>query len=200
MWGGLFGYFYLGTHPQSATPYPGGNLWVDRFSFRTARDLHDNNDWRVAVHGYLYNLAPPRQNVEPAQQAMIGRTRTPAGRRAGGQPTLIRQDSVVRVGACLVSSDGKFEQQRDHIVSSSFEDYQQNKCWICMGANEGVPTTQGNEWHLWVGCGHMFCATCSSEMTRRGMPCPLCRRATSTIKKGPKYEGYAAPALVERRA
>merc|ERR1712228_298298 len=53
----------------------------------------------------------------------------------------------------------------DDCVSSSFEDYKANECWICRNSND--------KWDLWLSCKHLFCEACSTEMLRRHMPCPL---------------------------
>jgi len=69
-----------------------------------------------------------------------------------------------------------FEREVHQCVKSSFKDYERNVCWICMESAE--------EWDLWLSCRHLFCKTCSSEMLRRCMPCPLCRVASPTVLRG----------------
>mmetsp|Transcript_115300 Transcript_115300/g.333079 ORF Transcript_115300/g.333079 Transcript_115300/m.333079 type:complete len:531 (-) Transcript_115300:101-1693(-) len=63
---------------------------------------------------------------------------------------------------------------------SSYDDYRSNKCWICMeepGSN--------SKWDIWMSCGHLFCARCSSEMLTRRMACPLCRMWSTSVLRGP---------------
>jgi len=173
MWGGLWGYFVLRTHPaQTRCPYEGGNHITDLFSFRSSNDLHSHSDWRQAVYNYLYSFAPDAPPQLPA-----------ASRRFSTQSVSTQR----QLGANIISQTSPFNRQRDNVFASSFDDYTTDKCWICMGSSEGSEAETSEQWHLWVGCGHMFCSTCSVELLRRRMPCPLCRRASPIIKTGPKF-------------
>merc|ERR1719335_378249 len=72
----------------------------------------------------------------------------------------------------------------DNCPESSFQDYMDNKCWICC--------SERDEWDLWMSCRHLFCKECSTEMLHRQMPCPLCRVSSSTVLRGHKYSGGGA--------
>jgi len=56
---------------------------------------------------------------------------------------------------------------------STWEDFQQNHCWLCEQSKD--------EWAMWCVCGHLLCKGCTEELTRRHMPCPLCRKVSHVI-------------------
>lgn len=177
LWGGVFGYV-IGTHPSSPCPYQGNSWCINRLSFRTSRDLRSNSEWRERVQRYIFSFSNPDPNGSPARHLVTN---------APTQPLLQASRTCIASGTRFIQTDRPFDKEHDRIVSSSFDDYQKNECWICCGANERVaPDSENNQWHLWTQCGHLFCAQCSNEMLRRKMPCPLCRRASSSIKQGPK--------------
>eukprot|EP00927_Polykrikos_kofoidii_P058361 TRINITY_DN5283_c1_g1_i2.p1 TRINITY_DN5283_c1_g1~~TRINITY_DN5283_c1_g1_i2.p1 ORF type:complete len:596 (+),score=46.27 TRINITY_DN5283_c1_g1_i2:160-1788(+) len=92
---------------------------------------------------------------------------------------------TLRVGGALVRRMRRpFHQETDRCVESSFSDYIDNKCWICMDSR--------GEWDLWLSCKHMFCRVCSTEMLQRRMPCPLCRVGSSTVLRG-THHSHASP-------
>merc|ERR1712013_939071 len=69
------------------------------------------------------------------------------------------------INARAICLRDKFDLEEHRCVPSSFEDYEANKCWICMSG--------ADQWDMWLACRHLFCATCSTEMLARRMPCPL---------------------------
>lgn len=174
LWGGAFGYL-IGTHPCSPCPYQGNNWFINRLSFRTSRDLRGNSEWRERVRRYICSFSDP----EPAGHLIAN---------APTQPLLQASRTRLAPGTRFIQTDKPFDKELDRIVSSSFDDYQKNQCWICCGGGDDTvaPDSENNQWHLWMQCGHMFCTRCSDEMLRRQMPCPLCRRTSSSIKQGPK--------------
>lgn len=171
-WGGLVGRI-MGTHVQTTQGiYTGGNSFVEfmRMGWRRTHDLHDlsdyrNADWRTEVFEFLQ----PQQN-RPHDGG-------PAG-HADQAPLL--QGDTIRVGrARAFKISRSFRLEEDRCFRSSFEDYEKNECWICASGNE--------EWDLWVGCKHLFCKDCSTNMLVRNMPCPLCRVASNVVQRGKKY-------------
>lgn len=91
-------------------------------------------------------------------------------------------EKVIRIGSAQASVISRpFDEEDDRCFPSSFEDYAQNKCWICQ-----EPRSQ---WDLWLSCRHLFCRDCSTQMLRRGMPCPLCRVVSSSVLRGTAYPG-----------
>jgi len=165
-WGGFVGY-WMGTHV--ATPneraYLGGNAWIDflGFHWRRRADLHDDDDWRTRVYNFL---AASPQPLEQRVSSMTGR----------GHGTAMPLNSL-RIGAAHVKVISRpFDLERDRCFESSFDDYCHNLCWICQ---------QGNaQYDMWMSCRHIFCASCSATMLERGMPCPLCRMASSSVLRG----------------
>lgn len=179
LWGGLLGYV-IGTHPCSPCPYQGNNWFINRLSFRTSGDLHGDQEWRIRVRQFICSFSDPDSNGTPPQHLMVN---------APTQPLLQTTRTRFPSGTRFVQVDRPFDKKQDHVVASSFDDYQKNECWICCGANEQMASeanTDNNQWHLWMQCGHMFCAQCSNQMLCRQMPCPLCRRKSTSIKQGPK--------------
>jgi len=170
-WGGLLGRAF-GTHSMTAPErlYQGGNCFVEFFgmSWRRGADLHADLDWRQQVFSFLagsYDNTTDTENGEIRPQPFV---------QADGQ---IR--NVVALGrrchAILINRP--FDKVRDACVESSFNDYRDNKCWICQDETN-------NEFDLWLNCHHIFCSRCSSEMLRRNMPCPLCRVASTSVLRG----------------
>lgn len=211
MWGGLLGRC-MGT--RDGGRYRGGNWLIDRLSFRSSADLRSNDQWKNRVAHYIYNVsddpnltggtevnvitanqqsdwipsAPPLSQPEPGLSYMP----TPSA-PSNSQIPLLRQKVQELDGKTLVNIDRPFDVGPDRIVESCFEDYKSNECWICCGCNVGRPDlSPSKQWHLWMTCGHMFCAQCSTEMIRRRMPCPLCRRITNRIKEGPPFKRVTA--------
>jgi len=190
-WGGLSGRF-LGTHQFSSRPYVGQhhpyvNRIIDRLSLRTAGDnLHRNSGWRDRVREYILSDSTPgggQASMAPPQQATMQAQR--------------RQDAhrLVPRGITINEKDEPFDKDRDNCEESTFEDYVQGTCWVCQNEEE--------KWDKWVLCGHLFCSMCSSTMLARHMPCPLCRRFSTTVVRAPapaQAGGYQPPPATEAGA
>lgn len=175
-WGGMVGYLCLGTHQWTPVErmYTGGNRVVDflGMGWRRNSDLHNDQDWRSRVFDFLAGDPLP---VSEAYSPRISRPDDPHAHLLNEYMANGKQ--VVHVGlARAVLIKRPLEKDRDKCVSSSFEDYLQNTCWICREESE--------EWDLWVSCHHLFCSRCSSQMLIRRMPCPLCRVASTTVLRG----------------
>eukprot|EP00931_Biecheleriopsis_adriatica_P076159 TRINITY_DN4989_c0_g1_i4.p1 TRINITY_DN4989_c0_g1~~TRINITY_DN4989_c0_g1_i4.p1 ORF type:complete len:934 (-),score=128.08 TRINITY_DN4989_c0_g1_i4:159-2960(-) len=176
-WGGLLGHYY-GTH-QSTPPermYSGGNPVVEflRMGWRRRADLHDDSEWREQVYNVL--MGETEQRDVEQQQPRSGQppeSHTHLLAETGGSVIQIRRANG---NAHARKVERSFDLVHDQCVPSSFEDYANNRCWICQDSND--------EWDLWLSCHHLFCAKCSSEMLGRSMPCPLCRVASSTVLRG----------------
>eukprot|EP00811_Abedinium_folium_P032315 NODE_5370_length_1778_cov_4.545730.p1 GENE.NODE_5370_length_1778_cov_4.545730~~NODE_5370_length_1778_cov_4.545730.p1 ORF type:complete len:493 (+),score=78.62 NODE_5370_length_1778_cov_4.545730:174-1481(+) len=199
-WGGLCG-FLMGTHPQTPTEriYQNGSAFKDFMAMRWRRraDLHNHDQWRRLVFQFL----------NPDADAELGHRGPPPLRAGAGREgvretnTLLRQphqrhpspgppveseeidgQTVLTIGSArVIKVNRPFTKHSDHCFPSSYTDYVANKCWICMGGAE--------EWDLWLSCNHLFCKVCSTEMLKRGMPCPLCRAASSTALRGFRHTG-----------
>lgn len=142
-----------------------------RMGWRRPADLHSNEAWRAQVSNFLAGdwEEPQDQEVSELESAVEqllevdGKMRTvePIGRFAQA-----------------IYIDRPFVEDGDGCVPSSFQDYSENRCWICQDC-----TPQGH-FDMWLSCHHIFCSKCSTEMLRRRMPCPLCRVASSTVLRG----------------
>ena len=186
-WGGLIGWL-MGTNEGGA--YAGGNPYIDFLSFRSVGDAHNDTDWRDAVATFIYSYTDSGsllgRDVYPIPQP----DHEPTTMHGTQTPLLHTSQAATRTswyGKTLIQSPSSFTLQ-DNVVSACFEDYTRNECWICCACNGNtadIPVDR--QWHLWIDCGHMFCHQCSAEMSRRRMPCPLCRRFSSRIKEGPRY-------------
>jgi len=180
-WGGLLGYFVLGTH--TLTPpeglYAGGNCVTEflGMSWRRRSDLHWNHQWREQVYQFLLG-----EDELGTRSAHTGNERSVYMREDGSRQTVLALGRTAK--ALFVNRT--FDLEADRCVLSSFEDYQQNNCWICTESRE--------EWDLWLSCKHLFCKDCSATMLKRGMPCPLCRVASSTVLRGRAIQ--AAPGSI----
>lgn len=168
-WGGALG-LLMGTHHLTPTCwlYQGGNCFVEflRMGWRRNTDLHSSNSWRGTVHNFL---AGGDRQVQPE----LRRTFTQNQRNEEHQ-------NVVFIGrARAVKVHRVFSRTADDCVTSSYDDYQGNTCWICQQSNP--------DWDLWLSCRHLFCKECSTQMLQRRMPCPLCRVASSTVLRGYAY-------------
>ena len=148
LWGGLLGYC-LGTHAQSGCPYTGGNCFIDALRLECYGDLHEEDEWREAVHNFLDNR--------------------PASRQVGTDVDTIGNALIAKVHVPFAEHE---------LVASSFEDYSQNLCWICQCDSE--------HWDVYE-CKHCFCSKCATEMLSRQMPCPLCRKSSTCVKRGLRY-------------
>lgn len=160
MWGGLFGWF-IGTH--SFTPaeraYTGGSAFIDFLGMHWMRvgDLHSHTDWRAQVFDFLYS--------------------THASELPYNDVGVSAETSSLRIGHATVQHIHRTFGDGDRCVPSSFEDYKNNKCWICQQEDE-------TDWDLWLTCKHMYCQHCSEKMLRRRMPCPLCRVSSTAVWRG----------------
>jgi len=169
-WGGLCG-FLMGTHhlvdPERL--YQGGSPMVEfmRMGWRRSTDLHNNDTWRDQVFEFItgQQMEHADHTADLSSEASSSRASSPS------------QRTLSVGGARILYVDRPFALNGDdNCVPSSYEDYLDNSCWIC---------TQGcDEWDLWLSCRHLFCRSCSTEMLRRRMPCPLCRVASSTVLRG----------------
>merc|ERR1712070_665723 len=126
----------------------------------------------------VYNFLIGPEADGPQNRGAIGRY---AGAESGTETNVITSSGDTRrmltIGSAkVIIEDRTFTMQQDSPVESSFEDYQNNLCWIC---NESR-----GRWDMWMSCKHLFCEKCSSEMLRRRMPCPLCRVASTTVLRG----------------
>lgn len=170
-WGGLLGFFVLGTHQRIPIRrmYAGGNAITEffRMGWRRRADLHQNSDWRQRVYRFILD--------EEAQEDRGN---------AGPDEVWTGADDatfdVVHIGVTrIVLTSSPFDSSTHNCCPSSFADYKAGVCWICQDAHW--------EWDLWISCGHMFCNHCSTQMQIRRMPCPLCRVASSTIVRGLRH-------------
>mmetsp|Transcript_18088 Transcript_18088/g.48601 ORF Transcript_18088/g.48601 Transcript_18088/m.48601 type:complete len:293 (-) Transcript_18088:109-987(-) len=166
VWGGVIGWF-MGTHDHISEQrrYQGNNRMVEFLAMRWRRptDLHRNEEWREQVATFL------------------GETQSTSA-AAGEQSEHIAEahEGRFRIGGFhVINTNRSFSQELDRCFATSFEDYQKNQCWICLGS-------EAEEWDLWLSCRHMFCCGCSTTMMKRGMPCPLCRISSSTVLRGLK--------------
>jgi len=164
-WGGLCGYI-MGTHMNTAPEnvYQGGNCIVEflRMGWRRRGDLHGEEAWRQQVREFLRPDVPDM--ISEATPELVGED----------VPLRTQDVSIGRARAILINR--QFDKVVDQCIDSSFEDYEQNSCWICFGQNP--------QWDLWLSCHHIFCAECSTKMLQRGMPCPLCRVFSSVVLRG----------------
>lgn len=172
-WGGFFGYYVFGTHhrtPQDRL-YTGGSPVIEffRMGWRRQRDLHGDEAWRTRVWEFL---------LEEERHNLGGSTR--AGRSPHAEEQRLLGRDVIGVGPARAKLVHRpFDLEGDGCFPSSFDDYMQNKCWICQEGKD--------QWDLWLSCRHLFCKDCSTEMLRRRMPCPLCRVASGVVLRGEAY-------------
>jgi len=169
MWGGWIGRM-MGTHhfTREERRYRGGKWWIDMLSFRSATDLHSDQNWRERVQQFVFSDPDPA----PEQQQMNPRI----GQGGGQRPR--RQNGSTNVSKQRRDPWGPFTVEHDSCQPSTFEDYKTGTCWLC--CRESRPM-----FHMWVQCGHIFCADCSDAMKERSMPCPLCRKVSTMIVEGP---------------
>mmetsp|Transcript_3444 Transcript_3444/g.8077 ORF Transcript_3444/g.8077 Transcript_3444/m.8077 type:complete len:545 (+) Transcript_3444:51-1685(+) len=184
-WGGFFGYFIFGTHhlTPEGRMYTGGNPVIEflRMGWRRPADLHGDESWRTRVWQFISEDEVRSPSTPTTDRMRHGRTVSPEG----FSPLDLREDrfldkDVIAVGygrAKLIYRP--FDQVSDRCFPSSFEDYMNDKCWICQDAR--------NQWDLWLSCRHLFCMKCSTEMLQRRMPCPLCRVASAVVLRGERY-------------
>lgn len=190
-WGGLVGYLCFGTHHMTPPSriYQGNSAFVEfmRMGWRRRGDLHGDDDWRTQVYNFLAG------NTEPFGDMMRTRAESAAFAEAnasqgGSLDAAGRQ--IIPVGrAYAVCIDRPFDAS-DRCVPSSFEDYLDDRCWICC--------EKGSEWDLWLSCRHLFCKRCSMEMLKRRMPCPLCRVSSSTVLRGQPHPTLEAITTLQR--
>jgi len=173
MWGGVFGRCMgtrSNTSPENA--YRGGNAFIDflGFGWRRRADLHGEEGWRLQVHDYLSSEGAFRDLPEDSRPLNYTGPSNGESSVSGRQP-------VLRVAhANVINIDRPFTQEEDNCVPSSFDDYQNNQCWICADSRD--------QWDMWLSCHHLFCSKCSTQMLQRHMPCPLCRVASTTVLRG----------------
>jgi len=189
-WGGLLGYFCFGTHHHTPPDrlYAGGNPVIEflRMGWRRPRDLHSNDSWRAQVRDFVLGGAAPTTQV--MGEPFMRRTSSLLTDTEAEEHGLLGNNEVVTIGrgrghAILIN---RAFDEGDNCVESSFEDYRNNKCWICMESKD--------TWDMWLSCHHLFCKDCSTEMLQRRMPCPLCRVSSSAVLRGLAW-GSEYPAL-----
>jgi len=173
-WGGLLGRAF-GTHSLTAPErlYQGCNAAVEFFgmSWRRGADLHSDDNWRRDVFNFLSG------NFD-AEDVHDGQSLQPLV-QADGE---LRPVIAVGKNNHAIIINRPFDKVKDACVESSFNDYAENKCWICQDDTNC-------EFDLWLNCHHIFCSRCSSEMLRRSMPCPLCRVASTSVLRGTSFSG-----------
>lgn len=192
MWGGLLGYYVMGTHMRTPADrlYTGGNSMTEfmRMGWRRSADLHEDLAWRNRVQEFVLG-SDENDRVRQQAQNQAGRNNQQRFSQHFGEETRLlagefQNSQVMRVGrAHAVCIDRSFCRD-DGCFESSFSDYQSGLCWICQGENDS--------WDLWMSCKHLFCSTCSTQMLQRRMPCPLCRVASTVVLRGNKFDPYAA--------
>ncbi|CAJ1372191.1 unnamed protein product [Effrenium voratum] len=184
-WGGLLGRLF-GTHPLTAPErlYPGGNCVVEFFgmAWRRGADLHADEEWRTQVYNFL--AGPEEAEVGRAQMSLV-------------QDGELRPVMPLGRNSHAILINRPFDKVGDSCVESSYNDYAKNQCWICQDDTR-------TEFDLWLGCHHIFCSKCSTEMLKRHMPCPLCRVASTSVLRGQsctqgKLAGGCAATSVVRR-
>mmetsp|Transcript_97248 Transcript_97248/g.203130 ORF Transcript_97248/g.203130 Transcript_97248/m.203130 type:complete len:1089 (-) Transcript_97248:49-3315(-) len=176
MWGGLVGWF-MGTHrlvPEERRYWGNAGdtnscseciIEALRMGWRRRGDLHHDDNWRDRVYRFLTS---DFQIEQPAVQSNITR----------GSSRDSDEFEVMRIGNTqILKLDKPFTQDDYRCVESTFEDYENNCCWICRESR--------GEWDLWMSCRHLFCEKCSTTMLARHMPCPLCRTASDTAIRAP---------------
>eukprot|EP00929_Paragymnodinium_shiwhaense_P105433 TRINITY_DN70452_c0_g1_i1.p1 TRINITY_DN70452_c0_g1~~TRINITY_DN70452_c0_g1_i1.p1 ORF type:complete len:1359 (+),score=246.84 TRINITY_DN70452_c0_g1_i1:139-4215(+) len=191
-WGGVFGYFVAGTHHLTPANrvYGGGNRAIEflRMGWRRNVDLHDNQGWRLQVSNFLtgdgnevgFGVLDDDREDRPAFPELEPFLMPDGQRRA-----------CIPVGrAKALPVDRPFDITSDQCVSSSFDDYKANQCWICRESNPS--------WDLWLSCRHLFCSDCSTQMLRRRMPCPLCRVSSSVVIRGRAMDGESSQEALPR--
>jgi len=174
MWGGKIGRL-MGTHQFTSEEcrYQGGRWWIDMLSFRTAADLHSDTNWRQRVYDFVFVDQGTDDSDTPQQVQMnvIGRAHQHGSARI---PKFTRHGKVKPRDPW-----GPFTAERDSCQRSTFEDYCTGTCWLCC-------ENRCERFHMWVQCGHIFCSGCSAAMMQRSMPCPLCRKVSTTIVEAPR--------------
>jgi len=185
-WGGIYGYFFIGTHHMTPedrlyTSTDGGNQLIEflRMGWLRPRDNHSEDAWRTQVYNFL------QDNGNATAQATGPRTSptlAPAELPSLEAQRTFEDGHRLHIGpAHAVMSRRSFSLQEDRCVDSSFDDYKENRCWIC----QEQPSC--DNWDLWLSCRHLYCSKCSTKMLQRRMPCPLCRVASSVVLRGDKW-------------
>jgi len=124
------------------------------------------------VHDFIFN-EPELGQGPPGQESMMAAL--DHGRR---------EHRATRMHGVKVHRQGiPFDLHAHHCQESTYSDYEDNICWICQN--------QAAEWDKWLVCGHMFCSECSDAMLSRHMPCPLCRKVSSVVIRGPAYPQHS---------
>lgn len=190
-WGGLAGYYLFGTHalcPASRT-YLGDSALIEFLNMRWLRgrqDLHRDDGWRSRVYNFLWVESDAGETSRQAYASRAHHRFTQADFTERATANIL----MIGRAKCYLQKE-PFNLRSDRCVPSSFDDYQKNVCWICQDRSER------DSWDLWLSCRHLFCSRCSEEMLRRRMPCPLCRVASSTVKRAPILQ--SANAIIARR-
>jgi hypothetical protein len=135
------------------------------------RDLHAelraDEEWRAGFSNWLLNAAF-EEGVQPAEVVDVSRS-------AASGPALQRIQRLAPGVAFNQLPEGEdFNKAAHRLRDSVWKDYQERSCFICM-------VDDREEWDLWVQCGHIYCKTCSEQLIRRRMKCPLCRTVCNSV-------------------
>jgi len=182
-WGGLCGYYWAGTHHMTPedrlyTSTNGGNRFIEflRMGWLRPRDNHSEDAWRTQVFNFL------QSELVNGNASRLSPTPAPAQMISLEEQRTLNDGHRLHIGpAHAIIHRRMFNLQEDRCVASSFDDYKENKCWIC----QEQPSC--DNWDLWLSCRHLYCAHCSTKMLQRRMPCPLCRVASSVVLRGDKW-------------
>lgn len=193
MWGGLLGYFVMGTHHMTPErrAYQGGNWIVDWMMGQRPADLHGDTGWRRQVHDFLAREEEYDNPVYVQPGGPLTPGQEPLYHEAPGDnddPNIVRIPGSRHCRAFRIHPK-HFEMEEHRLWESSYDDYKKNVCWICQSSNDN--------WDMWMSCRHMFCESCSTQMLKRRMPCPLCRVSSNTVLRGPKYPFSAGASSTE---
>lgn len=188
-WGGFVGRYVMGTHHMTPAQdlYQGNHPVVEFLRMgwcnQGSEELYSDESWRGQVRDFL--LGGPQLD-QPGASLMLRSANTRRGFSMTEHYQQVQQEGedagqqIIEIGRThAVKIMRPFDEHEDACVPSSFQDYQQNQCWICM--------SEGEEWDMWMSCHHMYCSRCSTQMLLRRMPCPLCRVASSVVKRGFLY-------------
>lgn len=170
-------------------PTDGGNAFIEflRMGWLRPRDNHAADAWRAQVFNFLQSELVAENNAG-TQALPLTRRHTSSTTQVSvlSLEDLVRQNDGQRLNigpAHAIICHRPFSLNEDRCVASSYDDYKENRCWIC----QEQPSCE--TWDLWLSCRHLYCAKCSTKMLQRRMPCPLCRVASSVVFRGKQYDG-----------
>lgn len=165
--GGLFGYL-VGSHPNRLT-YRGTSCFWDRLlGLQGRHDYRERSELMTAVRASLKGVELPTPSAPP-----------------------LRTERVVNGVRVWRETGGTFAS--GEMVESSYEDYSNNECPICLDAMES------SNWAR-LSCGHAVCENCCERMLhysvpgscqRVGYPCFACRQVFRTVTIRGPYRVFA---------